>query len=641
MDVKEIQSDPDFWLEKGREALLAFERLPVADADLDAMLAMPYEEFKRKGASHEAVREALFRVVAYLDEKAADIDELNLYDKKRYAARANIRQNAWVRHLLYYKRHGEIKVSSIRRLVSFLKNPASLLPVIAPAQMEAIFDYYVGGDYDASAFDKAVIGRLAPEVDCLNPENLTGVITRRIYAEKDKWWTRPMLAGLLVHETDDEWKYDIIEEMGRGYACLWWNKLPYSGDTRREVMRQLEILVNEGGFDLLYLRNNETAFRAHVVDYADGEQSYNAKKDGWKDYSPAWFGDDIDDYHDYSRSAAIVFLIDCFEPIETPVRIEDIKLYKNYNIRGGIGAFTRICSKLENMQNKQMEFLYQLAVKFRNLILQGAPGTGKTYVAKRLAVKLADGIVDEALINERYRSLENDGRIAFVTFHQSFDYENFVHGIHPEVRDGAVVYSLRDGIFKHICDLAEVDPDHNYVLVIDEINRGNVSRTFGELITLIERDKRLGAKNPQILRLAYSHDKPFGVPGNLFIVATMNTTDRSAGALDYALRRRFAFHTLQADSAIVAAANPASVADLATGLFYAVRDFINENLALDSDCDDLMPGHSYFLADSAAELKLGFTHEVMPLLEEYQRDGILRPEADLSEFGRIIEARFS
>jgi 5-methylcytosine-specific restriction endonuclease McrBC GTP-binding regulatory subunit McrB len=134
----------------------------------------------------------------------------------------------------------------------------------------------------------------------------------------------------------------------------------------------------------------------------------------------------------------------------------------------------------------------------------------------------------------------------FVTFHQSFAYEEFMEGLRPITEDGQVRYDVVDGILRRICRKAQVDQEHAYVLVIDEINRANIAKVFGELITLIEDDKRLGELNALSVTLPYSHER-FGVPKNLYLFGTMNTADRSIALLDLALRRRFAFVELPAD----------------------------------------------------------------------------------------------
>lgn len=154
----------------------------------------------------------------------------------------------------------------------------------------------------------------------------------------------------------------------------------------------------------------------------------------------------------------------------------------------------------------------------------------------------------------------------------------------------------------------------NYVLIIDEINRGNVSKIFGELISLLESDKRVGGNHPLSVTLPYSKE-PFSVPPNLYIIGTMNTTDRSVGSIDYAVRRRFAFVTLEADESKVPEGD-------ARNLFNAVKNFLNKS-KYDMDIEDLMVGHSYFMTSDPDALKMKWQYEILPLLMEYHKDGII------------------
>ena len=157
----------------------------------------------------------------------------------------------------------------------------------------------------------------------------------------------------------------------------------------------------------------------------------------------------------------------------------------------------------------------------------------------------------------------------------------------------------------------------NFVLIIDEINRGNVSKIFGELITLLEADKRIGGEHPIKVTLPYSKES-FGVPSNLYIIGTMNTTDRSVGNIDYAVRRRFAFVTLKAEIELV----EQNSIPTAVELFKSVESFLKKN-RIDMDLDDLMVGHSYLFAKDENELALKWQYEILPLLNEYIKDNII------------------
>ena len=168
------------------------------------------------------------------------------------------------------------------------------------------------------------------------------------------------------------------------------------------------------------------------------------------------------------------------------------------------------------------ERLESLILRKKNLILQGAPGVGKTFAAKRLAY---------AIMGEK-----DDSRVMQVQFHQNYSYEDFVMGYKPN-EDGG--FELKNGVFYRFCKRAAADSEHKYFFIIDEINRGNLSKIFGELLMLIENDYR-----DKPIQLAYN-DEMFAVPSNLYIIGMMNTADRSLAMIDYALRRRFSFFEMK------------------------------------------------------------------------------------------------
>ena len=262
-----------------------------------------------------------------------------------------------------------------------------------------------------------------------------------------------------------------------------------------------------------------------------------------------------------------------------------------------------------------------------NQILYGPPGTGKTHQTKARSLKVLDR---ESLANSknledisrRYQQLVDEGRIFFVTFHQSFSYEDFVEGIRAQVKDGVISYEVESGIFLKACQAAS-QPDQPVVLIIDEINRGNISSIFGELITLIEPSKRLGASDARTVILPYSKksksEEQFGVPSNLYIIGTMNTADRSLALLDTALRRRFDFIEVEPNPALLAGYKVKGI-DV-----QKLLEKMNERIEVALDRDHRI-GHSYFMSlkDQSTEEEEKFDHlghifqnQVIPLLEEY------------------------
>lgn len=206
-------------------------------------------------------------------------------------------------------------------------------------------------------------------------------------------------------------------------------------------------------------------------------------------------------------------------------------------------------------------------------------------------------------------------RYAFVTFHQSFSYEDFMEGLTPvaDEETGNIRYEIKKGVFLRLCERARLDPAHAYAMVIDEINRGNVSKVFGELITLIEPDKRAGATNAIALSLPYSGDR-FSVPANVHLIGTMNTADRSLTGLDIALRRRFEFVEMPARPDLLAGVNVEGI-DIE-----AMLTVMNQRIEVLLDRDHHL-GHAYFMPlksePSLARLARIFRNQILPLLQEY------------------------
>ena len=245
----------------------------------------------------------------------------------------------------------------------------------------------------------------------------------------------------------------------------------------------------------------------------------------------------------------------------------------------------------------------------KNIILQGAPGVGKTFIAKRLAY---------SIMGER-----NIERVMMIQFHQSYSYEDFIMGFRPS----ASGFELKKGAFYNFCKRAEEDSDNDYFFIIDEINRGNLSKIFGELFMLIEKDKR-GSKNK--LQLLYS-DELFYVPDNLYIIGMMNTADRSLALLDYALRRRFAFFNLKPgfESDGFRAYRTELDDKRFDKLIHCVEE-LNQSIQTDESLGEgFCIGHSFFCNLSSENLDEDsltaiVEYELIPLLKEYWFDEPLK-----------------
>jgi hypothetical protein len=251
---------------------------------------------------------------------------------------------------------------------------------------------------------------------------------------------------------------------------------------------------------------------------------------------------------------------------------------------------------------------------------------------KENAPELLDLI--ESVENFKPRTDKKIERFVFTTFHQGYSYEDFIEGIKPvlEENDGQLQYQIEDGIFKRLCLKAESDPQNKYAIFIDEINRGNVSAIFGELITLIEADKRKGAANELTVILPYSK-RSFSVPSNIDIYGTMNTADRSVEALDTALRRRFSFVEMLPDASKLENKQIEGI-DLALLL-----NTLNERIEVLVDRDHTI-GHAFFMnVETLSDLRSAFANKIIPLLQEYFYGNYRKMEMVIgSAFFHITEA---
>ena len=303
---------------------------------------------------------------------------------------------------------------------------------------------------------------------------------------------------------------------------------------------------------------------------------------------------DITSFTDYVEQLNLFFdsdMLDDVETIETsyPIYDKDRFLDSVY------------------MNDESYNTLVSLVKGKKNIILQGAPGVGKTFAAKRLAYSMM--------------GVKDPNRVMMVQFHQSYSYEDFIMGFRPSENG----FKLKHGVFYEFCKRAEVDSDNDYFFIIDEINRGNLSKIFGELFMLLESDKRGVA-----LQLLYADEK-FSIPENLYIIGMMNTADRSLAMLDYALRRRFAFFDLK--PAFESDGFKSYQKDLNNDKFDKLIECIKRlNLAIKSDeilGAGFCIGHSYFcdldkfeMDELEAVLIRIVDFEIIPLLSEYWFDDV-------------------
>ena len=272
------------------------------------------------------------------------------------------------------------------------------------------------------------------------------------------------------------------------------------------------------------------------------------------------------------------------------------------------------------MSNEQYDTLVNLLKYRKNIILQGAPGVGKTFTAKRLAY---------SMMGEK-----DDSRIEFIQFHQNYSYEDFIMGYKPS-NNG---FELKEGVFYRFAKKASEQKEKEFFFIIDEINRGNMSKIFGELLMLIEKDYR---NKP--LTLAYN-EEPFFVPDNLYIIGMMNTADRSLALIDYALRRRFAFYDMMPGFDSIGFKNYQN--KLNNGLFNSlIEEIKNLNKAILNDKSlgkGFLIGHSYFANIRPDDLNVNLlqnivNYDILKTLEEYWFDD----EATFEKWKNRLQSLFS
>lgn len=271
------------------------------------------------------------------------------------------------------------------------------------------------------------------------------------------------------------------------------------------------------------------------------------------------------------------------------------------------------------MDRKQYDILTAIIRRKKNVILQGSPGVGKTFLAKRLAYSMM--------------GKKDDRKVHMIQFHQGYSYEDFIMGFRPCMAG----FELKKGVFYHFCKQAESDKSHEYFFLIDEINRGNLSKIFGELFMLIEDDKR-GTS----LQLLYSEEL-FSIPENVYIIGMMNTADRSLAMLDYALRRRFAFFEIKPafESEGFQKYQASLENEKLNQLIDCVKNLNNVISEDESLGSGFCIGHSYFCnlrkEDNNDQVLSSIVEfELIPLLQEYWFDESLKVKNWSDRLRKII-----
>lgn len=398
------------------------------------------------------------------------------------------------------------------------------------------------------------------------------------------------IGDLSVFSSKDEMKQKLKETRGQQYSYK--NAAHATWQFANDIKPGDVVFVKKGMYKIIG-RGVVTSDYQYTPDYED-EEYCNIRSVNWT-HNGEWDHPgqavmktltDITSYTDYVAKLNSLFADDIVDVENT---------YPPYDV----AKFLDEVYINENDYNTLVGLLHT----DKNLILQGAPGVGKTFAAKRLAY---------SIMGEK-----DPNRVMLVQFHQSYTYEDFIEGFRPTSAGSG--FEIKKGSFYNFCKKAEEDLENEYFFIIDEINRGNLSKIFGELFMLIENDKRGNS-----LQLLYSDEK-FNVPSNVYIIGMMNTADRSLAMLDYALRRRFAFYTMNPGFTSDGFRNYKTklASDKMDKLIACVESLNGVIAADDSLGEGFCIGHSYFCNIENVTDTILFNiveYKLIPLLKEYWFD---------------------
>ncbi|MDR1689730.1 MAG: AAA family ATPase [Clostridiales bacterium] len=661
--IKELAESKDFYYQKAKDKFEEFLRFDVTKTDIDGLIAFtakPKFSFKKWLNSYNTdsaeykLLLIIGQMVSYFDAKAAMKKELNEYDDKRVLAAAGVRQNDWVKWLLELKNGTDVKLFPvyIRNTINYIQNPETNVSIISDELRNKILEKFFEGN-SLSLFDEMKkLGLFAK-----NPLN-NGVLYKEIlYSDKVKeLWLEAKEDNVKKAALNSESKENHYWLYTPGSGARLWNDFYKEGimgvgwveigdlteyklkadikdalqeslsdDRSHKVDAQAlwEFANKMSVGDIVFVKKGLSLILGrgivesdYIYDKERKEYRY-IRKMKWT-HNGEW---------EHPGQAVKKFLTDITQQTEYVEKLEDLLLYEadfhDSDDKPEIKYDDYSESDFLNevyISEKRYKTLRGLLLRKKNIILQGAPGVGKTFAAKRLAF---------SVLGKKDKS-----RVRVVQFHQSYSYEDFIMGWRP---DGSG-FKLEEGPFYKFCKLAEVgDENEPYFFIIDEINRGNLSKIFGELLMLIEGDKRGDS-----IKLLYK-DEQFSVPKNVHIIGMMNTADRSLAMIDYALRRRFAFFDLEpAFQSDGFKKYQRQINNVKFDLLIATVERLNAEIGKDPSLGEgFRIGHSYFCADKDVVIDDNWLYEVIeyeliPHLNEYWFDEPSKTENWASRLRSII-----
>lgn len=608
----------EFYFQKAKDALNSFLSLEV-NKEVEVYLlqnSKRYEELKDLFVQDDRFKEfgnSVLTLISYCDSNALNKKLLNQYEDKRVLALAFVRMNNWIEQLINYKFKGELITGSIKNAIDYLNNPDNNFTMLSENHRSQISTNlfkinYVKDDFKKSFFDFFSDFNLYTA----NKLNYTQLLTRICYDFTNYW--KDSLIGL-VSPDNTGWLDNAIKDTQNGnFIALWNHKKPNGKDNTLKLLRQA--IEDNGYFRIFYTSSYKVYYVAEIIDFVKNKDEFNSNN--WnKDFGDIeWYNDEFTEYKDGSKSASWIYLAKKVYKVN-PDEFNDFKYYKNFGYpsvgcQAPVISYKTKCELL--MQNAMSKYKNNL-LENKNIILTGAPGTGKTYLAKQIAKQIIGIDSDE--------ELSNSGQFGFVQFHPSYDYTDFVEGLRPTKPDanGNIGFELKNGVFKEFCIEAKkhngLEHSKNYVFVIDEINRGEISKIFGELFFSIDPSYRgiKGAVKTQYANMHEDSNETFYIPENMYIIGSMNDIDRSVESFDFAMRRRFTWIEITAEESTVNMNLPKEIVDKMQSLNQEISDI--EGLG-----NSFHIGGAYFLdadGNPRTDLDKVYQFRIEPLLKEYLR----------------------
>ena len=632
----------EFWLAKGQEVLRKCQAYSISPELLDSLIEKSstkegFQEIKNsQDSAITEIRELIFSIVAYCDTNASDKKKYNKYEDYRVIAKAGIYQNSWTKFLLQYKKNKDDVSESALNAIEYLDQPTIHFGNISEKHRKQIAEKIFKVAYERNSFFDSAKKFFEPfDIKCNNPDNLGTVFGQILYDDEiAKYWMENE-ASLDDSDAVHYWVYSPgakaanwandkkNSEMSIGYnKIVDWNTLKskeeyrtalqkYHSDTsshKNDVHGFWQFVNDMKIGDVVYAKDGVSKVIGRGV--VQGNYQYDANKESYC-CSRKVLWTHVDCNYELKDDGAFCMKMltnitkysGTIKELEAFFEVDNPRLLVEPPPSPPSSYSKEDFLEEVFMDESSYDSLAGLLKRKKNIILQGAPGVGKTFMAKRLAYSII-GQIDKS-------------RVKMIQFHQSYSYEDFIMGYRPDGNG----FKLKRGPFYEFCNVAAEDSESNYFFIIDEINRGNISKIFGELFMLIENDKR-----GQQIRLLYE-DELFSVPPNLYIIGLMNTADRSIAMIDYALRRRFSFFNVKPafDSVQFESKRESAESEKYDSLIECVKNLNKEIAADDSLGEGFCIGHSYFCFDENETidnewLKSVVEYDVIPLLKEYWFD---------------------